>query len=423
MTITRRRFRVIMATGLALTALLAASACGGQGQNEADGKKTVRMLVNVTPALPVSFYEDLVAPFEQTHPGVTVKIEAPTAATGNVQETLTQQLAAGTEPDLLGGQTTAAEAKVMATLPDEPWVTDTPFAKELRIDGRQWTVGASFQAQSLVFYNKAAFAKAGITAPPTTVDELTAVLKKIKQAGGYTPLETAGEWVTAAQFQQLANAVVMQSNPNWYADRTKGSVTFTNSDYARYAAVYKSWIDDGLVSKNANGVKYNDSLVDFTSGKAATYVMGNWAVPTIDQAKPTFGVGVFPAPSFDGKPVPQVGGAGDLYSVLNSSKHKPEAFELVKYLVSDKTAVQKQLVAEGNFRAGFSYQASPLTQAVQKIVDAAPGAVVAGDGFGDNTAPSGWSAELTKILQKLYLGDSAEQAIAAMDKWWTGNAR
>ncbi|GAA0591621.1 carbohydrate ABC transporter substrate-binding protein [Kribbella sandramycini] len=255
MTATRRRYRVITATGLALTALLTASACGGQSQDEADGKKTVRMLVNVTPALPVSFYEDLVAPFEQAHPGITVKIEAPTAATGNVQETLTQQLAAGTEPDLLGGQTTAAEAKVMATFPDEPWVRETPFAKELQIDGRQWTVGASFQAQSLVFYNKDAFAKAGITTPPKTVDEFTAVLKKIKQAGGYTPLETAGEWVTAAQFQQLANAAVMQNDANWYAKRNKGEVSFAASDYKKYAEIYKSWIDDGLVSKNANGVK------------------------------------------------------------------------------------------------------------------------------------------------------------------------
>lgn len=416
----RRRGRAITVAALVAGAALAITGCS-QGSG-GDTKVTLRMLVNVTPALPVSFYQDLVKPFEKAHPNVTVKIEAPSSSTSNVQDTLTQQLAAGTEPDLVGGQTAPAEAKVMSTFPNEKWVSDTPLAKDLQIDGRQWTVGASLQAQSLVFYNEDAFTAAGITEAPKTVDDFTADLKKVKALGGYIPLGTAGQWVTAAQFQQLSNGIVMENTPNWYAKRTEGKVTFAGSDYEKYMDVYKSWIDDGLVPKDANGITYDDSITNFTSGKAATYVMGNWVVPTIDQAKPSFKVGVFAAPSFNGKTPPQVGGAGDLYSVLKSSKHQKESFELIQYLVSDKDAVTTQLKAEGNFRPGFTYDASPLTQAVSKLVDAAPGAVVAGDGFGSNVAPSGFSDQLSTTLQGLYLGDSVSKAISSLDQWWNTNA-
>jgi ABC-type glycerol-3-phosphate transport system substrate-binding protein len=379
------------------------------------------MLVNVTPVLTVKFYQNLVAPFEKANPNVKVVIEAPTSSTANVQDTLTQELAAGTQPDMLGGQAVPAEAKVMATFPKASWVSSTPMAQATQIDGRQWMVAASIQAQSLVFYNKTAFEKAGITQVPTTVSQLTADLKAIKAVGGYVPMDTAGQWVTSAQFQELASGAVMQDDPNWYSQRNTGKVSFAKSDYSTYMNVYKSWITDGLVPSDANGVNYNDSITAFTSGKAATYPMGNWMVPSIDSAKKNFQVGVFSAPGFNGKLVPQVGNPADDYAVLKSSQHQTQAFALAKFLVTNKAAVTAQLAAEGNFRAGYSYKASALSEDVSKIVNAAPGAVVSGDGFGANTAPTGYSAELSTLMQGMYLGDSASKVIKAIDSWWTTN--
>ena len=422
-TIRIRRHRLLAAAVVTVVACVGLSACSSGGSSSGGSAPvTLRMLVNVTPALPVKFYQGLVAPFEKAHPNVKVVIEAPTSSTGNVQDTLTQELAAGTQPDMIGGQTEPAEAKVMATFPNASWVAKTPLAKETQIDGRQWMVAASIQAQSLIFYNKTAFKKAGITQVPTTVDQLTADLKKIKAAGGYVPMDTAGQWVTSAQCQELASGAVMQDDPNWYSSRNAGKVSFAKSDYSKYMNVYKSWITDGLVPSDANGVDYNDSITAFTSGQAATYPMGNWIVPSIDSAKKDFQVGVFSAPGFDGKLVPQVGNPADNYAVLKSSKHKTEAFALAKYLVTNKAAVTTQLAAEGNFRTGYTYKASPLTEDVSKVVNAAPGAVVSGDGFGANTAPSGYSAELSTLMQGMYLGDSASKVIQLIDSWWTTNA-
>ncbi|MFJ1679564.1 ABC transporter substrate-binding protein [Streptomyces sp. NPDC088251] len=390
------------------------------GSDSAGGDKNIRMLVNITPVLTKQFYKDLVAGYVASHPGVKVTIEAPTGR--GIEDTLKQQLAAGSPPDILAGGQNTALAGQMEPLPDEQWVKDAPFAEASKLDGKVWMAGTGVQLQSLVFYNKAAFAKAGVTGTPKTVDEFTAALRKLKGAG-YTPLQTGGEWTTGAQALMMANPNVMNTEPQWYAKRNKGSVTFAGSNYAKYLGVYQSWIKDGLVPKDANGIKYQDMINNFTAGKSATMVMGNWLAASLAEAKPGIDAGVFPVPTFDGSTPPQAANPAMPYSVLKSSRHADAAMDLVKYLVSDKKAITKALSAEGNFRTGYSYEASPLTKDIAKLLDKAGGETVAiGPGLGDNSSPAGFPAEFNTQVQSMYLGTTADQVAGAMDKWWAANA-
>ncbi|MFG2517606.1 ABC transporter substrate-binding protein [Streptomyces sp. NPDC048527] len=391
------------------------------GTDAAGGGDTkIRMLVNITPVLTKDFYKDLVAGYVTSHPGVEVRIEEPTGR--GIEDTLKQQLASGSPPDIVAGGQNTALADQMAALPDEPWVKDAPFSQASKLGGKTWMAGTGVQIQSLVFYNKAAFKKAGVSGVPKTVDEFTAALRKLKGAG-YTPLQTGGEWTTAAQFLMMANPNVMNTEPQWYAQRNKGKVKFADSNYAKYLGVYQSWIKNGLVPKDANGVKYQDMISNFTAGKSATMVMGNWLAASVDEEKPGFDVGVFPVPTFDGSTPPQAANPAMTYSVLKSSKQQDAATDLIKYLVSDKTAVTKALKAEGNLRTGYDYDASPLTKDVAKILDAADGKTVAiGPGLGDNSAPAGFPDELNTQIQSMYLGATPAQVAGAMDKWWTANA-
>ncbi|WLQ38696.1 extracellular solute-binding protein [Streptomyces laculatispora] len=390
------------------------------GTDSAGGGKNIRMLVNITPVLTKQFYKDLVAGYVADHPGVKVTIEAPTGR--GIEDTLKQQLAAGSPPDILAGGQNTALAGQMAPLPDAQWVKDSPFAEASKLDGKVWMAGTGVQLQSLVFYNKDAFTKAGVTSTPKTFDEFTAALRKLKGAG-YTPMQTGGEWTTGAQALMMANPNVMNTEPQWNAKRNKGSVTFAGSNYAKFLDVYQSWIKDGLVPKDANGIKYQDMINNFTAGKSATMVMGNWLAASLADAKPGFDAGVFPVPTFDGSTPPQAANPAMPYSVLKSSKHTAEAIDLVKYLVSDKKAVTKGLSAEGNFRTGYSYKATPLTNDIAKLLDAAGGKTVAiGPGLGDNSSPAGFPDELNTQVQSMYLGTSADRVAGAMDKWWSANA-
>ena len=162
----RTRSRLVPVAAALAFASLGLTSCSGAPENTSAEPTELRMLVNVTPVLTLDFWESLVAPWEEANPNVDVVIEAPAT---NVGETLQQQLAAGTEPDIVDGAPVAM-SDVMAELPDEDWVNDTPFVEETATDGKKWVVGTGVQMQSLVFYNKDAFEAAGIEDVPTSVD-------------------------------------------------------------------------------------------------------------------------------------------------------------------------------------------------------------------------------------------------------------
>ncbi|MGP4102093.1 ABC transporter substrate-binding protein [Nonomuraea sp. KM90] len=387
--------------------------CASGGAEEGGGE--LRILANITPVLTKQYYEKLVQPWVAQNKGVKVTIEVPSAE--DVQATLQQELASGDVPDIVASNLDPVVAPQLLAFPEEDWVLDTPLVQENKVGGKIWQVATGAQIQSLVFYNKKAFADAGIDGPPASLEEFTQDLKALKKAG-YLPLQTAGEWVTGAQFAMLANPQLLGSG-DFYAQRNAGTATFAASPYKNYLDAYAGWIADGLVDRDALGLKYQDSIDGFTSGKAATYVIGNWIVPSIDEAAPSFDVGVFAAPSLDGRPAGQLGGPAQPYSILQASKHQDLALSLVKYLVSDKAAVAASLASEGNFRQGHPYKGSPLNQQVAAIHDAAPRLVL---GTSGPTIPGGFGDELNKQVQALYVGTAPAKAAAALDSWWDLNA-
>jgi ABC-type glycerol-3-phosphate transport system substrate-binding protein len=424
--VTLRRQRWGLAGGAALAALIL-TGCSGSGSGFSDNggsgsttSTTLRLLVNITPVLTKQFYTDLVAPYQQAHPGIKITIEVPSA--NDVSTTLQQEMAAGSAPDIASGNVGNAAVPQLLALPNEDWVTSAPYSTQSAIGGKVWQVGSGGQVQSLVFYNKTAFTKAGIAAPPKTFDEMTQDLVKLKSAG-YVGMQTAGDWVTGAQVQMMSNVNVLGTTKDWFVQRNKGATSFKDSNWAKVLDVYQSWIDQKLTPPNAMGLKYQDSIDQFLAGKSGMYIMGNWFVPTADQTKKPFDVGVFPMPTFDGAPAPVAGSPSIPYSILQSSKSQAAAVDLVKYLVTDKAAVLAELKAEGNFRKGFEYPGTPLNDAVAAIVSSAPDTVVASDGQGDNAAPSGFGDQVNKLVQGMYVKQKASSVVSSLDQWYTSNAK
>ena len=411
------KFAKVGAVAVAAAVAFAFAGCATP-PDSGDGALTgdIRILANITPVLTKEYYEDLLAPYLESHPGVTVTIETPSGE--DVQATLQQELASGSIPDIVASNLDPVVIPQLTAFPEEEWVNATPLAQENKVDGKIWQVATGAQIQSLVFYNKDAFAAAGITETPTSLEDFTADLRKLKDAG-YIPLQTAGEWVTGAQFAMMANPALLADGPQYWADQTAGTASFADSPYATYFDAYAGWVKDGLVQKDALGLKYQDSIDGFTSGKAATYIIGNWIVPSIDDADVPFEVGVFATPTIDGALPKQFSGPAQPYSILKDSKNQALALDIVKYLVSDKDAIAKSLASEGNFRAGVSYDGSPLNAAVAAILDAAPGSVPGTTGPG---IPAGFADELNLQVQSQYTGGSPADAAKALDAWWKTNA-
>ncbi|WP_353945482.1 extracellular solute-binding protein [Streptomyces sp. HUAS MG91] len=403
------------ACGLAVAPLVMASAvaCGG-GSDQAAGGTTLRVIVNITPNLTEKYWNDLFARYEKAHPGVTVKLEL--TGTISADAKLRQDLAAGDPPDVAQQIVPTAEtASLFADLSDESWTAKTPLAGQYAVGGKRYVVGVGEQIQSLVFYDKAAFEKAGLDASTIrTMDDFTAAMGKLKGAG-YKPLQTAGQWVTGSQFSMMADAGVLTDNPKWTAQRTAGKVSFADSGYVDYLKQYKGWIDKGYLEKSALGVTYADGQTAFLNGKSAMYIMGSYFVPAADAAKKSDNIGVFSMPTDGAYPSGQFGNISNPYVVVNKSPHKAEAIDFVKWATTDPKAIKSQLASDGNLRSGFSYPMSSLGTSVQKILDKTPSVIVKS---GANTPIAGYSDELNKQIQSLYTGASPKAVADGLDKWW-----
>jgi multiple sugar transport system substrate-binding protein/raffinose/stachyose/melibiose transport system substrate-binding protein len=393
-----------------------ASASDSAASNSAALKGHINILANITPVLTTSYYQKLVAPFVKSHPGVTITIESPSG--NDVQSTLQQELASGSAPDIVASALDNVVAPQMTAFPDAKWVKATPLYNTDEVDGKIWAVATGVQIKSLVFYNETAFKKAGITSTPRSLAQFTTDLNKLT-AAGYVGFQTSGDWVTSAQFGMMADPAVIGKNYNWYTERNDNKVTFADSAYDTYLKAYASWIKSGAIPKDSLGETYQDTIDNFLAGKSGIYVMANWFVASANAAPPSFKIGVFPTPTPDGSTPKQEAGTAQPYSILKSSKHQALDMALVKYLVSNKKAVDTSLESEGNFRAGYSYPGSALNTAVAKLLDKAPGTF--------NGTPPGlnpaFGNEETIAVQSLFTGSTAKQAAATLDNWWNTNGK
>ncbi len=412
---TTRKAGLIAAAAVA--PLLLAS-CGGSGDSGGSSDEAqVRMLVNLTDNLTKTYWNDLVKPFED-ETGIDVKIEGPSGT--NVSETFSSQLAAGTAPDVI--QSIFPDKQIapeLLDLTDQAWVADTPMADTYALDGKNLVVGVGSQAQSLVYYNKTAFEEAGITQPPQTWAEMTAAMEKLA-AAGYTPLQTAGQWQTGLQLQQLWHPTLNTEHPEWQAAVTDGELTLGEAFQPMFEQ-YAEWLDKGYIAKSDVGLDPTTADANFLGGKVGMYPLGSWLVATIDKAGDLpFEVGVFSPPVQDGMsyPGPQGATMADPYMIHAGSERTDAALQLVEYLVTDQEAIDSQLAADGVFRTGSTAQSSPVAQQVQAIIDEAPALVTVGEGAGDIRLPVvGLNDKFTEIVQSLYTGASPAAAAEELDSW------
>lgn len=332
-----------------------------------------------------------------------------------MDSTLQQLLAAGNAPDVVEGSHNDKVLPYLRDLSDLGWAADAPMADAQRLDGHLYDVAIGQQVQSLVFYNKKAFEKAGITKPPATMRELTTAMRKLKSAG-YLPMQTAGEWVTQAQVMMLFAPTVTTGEPDWFKQASDGRRSL-GTDLGPAMDLYKDWLDEGYLDKQALGTKYADAETEFLSGKAAMYPMGCWFVAAEAQAKKDFEVGVFASPQLNDASTPRLSVTpGANYRIFKAGEHQKASEKLVQFLTTDRAAVAGQLKQDSSFRTGYPYKLSPLADEVQALLDKSPNhQAIAGSG--EYQMPTGFEAEQNKQVQSLYTGGDAADGLKNVDTW------
>ena len=136
------------------------------------------------------------------------------------------------------------------------------------VDGKPYGILLNV-ANWVVFYNTAAFEKAGIAAPPTTWEELMADCEKLK-AAGYTPFNapTSGGWMPFIWFSQR----VLGQDPDAFVGLTDGSVPYDGPVVQKAFEIWGDMYSKGYFTDP----REQDDSKFFADGTAAMFLIGDW---------------------------------------------------------------------------------------------------------------------------------------------------
>jgi raffinose/stachyose/melibiose transport system substrate-binding protein len=193
-----------------------------------------------------------------------------------------------------------------------------------------------------VWYNKALFTKAGISAPPATWDEFLADVGKLK-AAGIVPLAIAGKemWPSMHLWTYLAlrigggdNLATMVESGNWNTDActAAGDQVLKLNALDPYQPGFK-------------GATYPQEAAAVGNAKAAMEVMGQWA-PSVqaDSSTSKKGIGTdlgwFPFPTVTGGTGAATDGVGGGNGIAVGKNASPEALDFLKFFSSVENATK-----------------------------------------------------------------------------------
>ena len=403
------------AVGLALVT----AACGTSAGTTPQSRTLDVWLMNGS--APDAVINAVNADFKSSHPGVTVKVDL--QQWSGIAAKTNAALSTSSPPDVLemgntlvsgfasaGGLADLTSKK--SALGSTTWLES--LAEAGTLDSKLYGV-PYYAGDRIVIYNKDMFAQAGITAPPTTRDELIAdgqqLMAKFHSVPGFSALYLPGkDWYAIFSWVfDGGGTIATKSNGKW--------VGALESSKAQAALASVKDMRAKVGTAPGDGDETKDDPV-FEAGQAAMVIEPGWHVGVIGKDKPDMAskLGVFPIPGASG-PAPVFLGGSNL-GIAAKSKNQDLALDYLKLLAGSK--YQTQLALQGgvipNSKALLNLHAS---DPILSVADAA----AARSWFVPNS-PNWASVESANIpqdmLAKIFTGQAtieaatqqADQAIA-----------
>ena len=161
----------------------------------------------------------------------------------------------------------------------------------MTIDGKQWGVPYTYY-QWGIYFNRDAYKAAGVEEPKTW-DEFIANCEKFKAAGiDCLTTGTKALWPAAGIFDYLS---LRTNGYEWHMDLTAGKIAWTDDSVKKVFAEFAKI--QPFITANHAAIDWQDAAALLVQGKAANYVMGNFAVGTFKEGGMTndnLGFMVFP---------------------------------------------------------------------------------------------------------------------------------
>lgn len=327
--------------GSAVAAVLAAGVASG-----AQAATEVRVVVSYYSAETGPIFEAMAEEFEKANPDIDVQIEV--VNWDNLEQKLTTDIAGGTAPDvsIIGTRWLAGYVQEGIAEPLDAYMTpefkarfiDT-FMSPSVFDGQTFGLPVAASARAM-YYNKALFEQAGITAPPATWTELKDAAARISALGD----DVYGFGIQGKE---------IETDAYWYyALWTHGGDILVDgrSGIASEAAIqaanlYKSMIDEGLTQPGVTGYS-REGLQDlFKQGRLGILLTGPWLRGQMKAEAPDIAYGIAPIPEGTTK---ATYGVTDSIIMFSSSEVKDAAWKFL-----EEAAFTDQWRREFTLKEGF----------------------------------------------------------------------
>ena len=168
-------------------------------------------------------------------------------------------------------------------------------AASMTIDGKKWGIPYTYY-QWGIYYNRDAYKAAGVDLPGdggVTWDQFVSNCEKFKAAGiDCLTTGTKALWPGAGIFDYMS---LRTNGYEWHMDLTAGKVEWTSPETRK---VFAEWAKiQPYITANHAAIDWQDAAALLVQGKAAHYVMGNFAVGVFKEGGMTndnLGFMVFP---------------------------------------------------------------------------------------------------------------------------------
>ncbi len=299
--------------------------------------ETVRFTAAYYSAATGPYFQKMADEFHKANPGITVKVEV--VNWDNLLQKLQTDISGGTNPDIsiIGTRWLLDFVKDDQAQPLDPMMSAEfkgrfigTFLKPGQIGGKTYGLPIAASARAM-YYNKDLLAKAGITTPPATWDEVAADGAKLKPLGipafgiQGKQIETDVYWYYA--LWTYGGDVV---GPD-------GKAAFDSKAGIDSLTMYKSLIDKGYTQDGVTNYAREDLQNLFKQGRVAMMITAPFLINQIATEAPKLNYGVAAVPK-------QTTNA--TYAVTNSvvifknSKVKPAAFKFLDFLFTKAPRLQ-----------------------------------------------------------------------------------
>ena len=396
--------------GLAASALMASTAMAQQ--------RTLTYYADFDPA-PLAAFEAAIAEFEAANPDIDVQLqnfdhEGYKTAIRNFLTADAPDLANWYAGNRMAPFVNSGQFQDVSDVWDENNLHETlaSAAASMTMDGKQWGVPYTYY-QWGIYYNKTAYEQAGVEVPETW-DEFIANCEKFKAAGiDCVTTGTKALWPGAGIFDYLD---LRTNGYDFHMDLTAGEVAWTDD---RIKATFAEWaklVEPGYITANHAALDWQDAASLLIQGKAANYVMGNFAVAVFKDGGMTDDtLGFMPFPTIN-PDVPRAEEAPtDTIHIPAGAKNVDDAKKFLAFIATaDVQTKLNEALGQLPINTGSKVGDDPFLQAGFKLLSTTPGGIAQ---FFDRDAP----AEMAKMgmegfQQFMVQPDQLDNILARLEK-------